>query len=269
MVPQWYCAGDVAVLPRHRRGARSGRLRARLRGPSFVCKQAISPPRATCHHGAVDPEHRAANLLVWDERAPIHARSAFYSVEAFVADPASSRLHPGALGELGQVRGRSLVHLQCHLGVETLSWARLGARRVVGLDFSSAAIEQARTIAGRCGLGDRARFVEADVYDAVRALAGEAPFDIVYVSVGAVCWLPSIRRWADQVAALLAPGGVVYVHPSAPAIRPGAQGHQRIAAGHGSFVASSTLRYRSGKFVNIPSTQRAASCSSSAASLTV
>jgi SAM-dependent methyltransferase len=157
-----------------------------------------------------------ANRRNWDERARVHARSEFYDVEGFVAGRRELWLHPGDVADLGSVTGKSLCQLQCHLGVETLSWARLGASRVVGLDFSRDAIETARSLAERCGLSDRATFVEADVHDAPTALAGHAPFDIVYVSVGAICWLPSIARWAEAVQALLAPGGVLYVREVHP-----------------------------------------------------
>ena len=111
--------------------------------------------------------------------------------------------------------GKSLVQLQCHLGIETLAWARLGAMRVVGLDFSDTALAHARSLAERCGLADRARFVLADVHDAVRALDQHAPFDVVYVSVGALLWLPSVRRWA-QIYDLLCAEGALYVREVHP-----------------------------------------------------
>ncbi|UJR81720.1 class I SAM-dependent methyltransferase [Sandaracinus amylolyticus] len=161
-------------------------------------------------------EHRDTNQRNWDERARIHARSKLYDLDGFVAGAPSIWLHPCERVELGSVEGRSVCQLQCHLGVETLSWARLGASRVVGLDFSRDAIATARDLAERCGLADRARFVESDVHDAERALGDEAPFDVVYVSVGAICWLPSIARWARIVRALLKPGGVLYVREVHP-----------------------------------------------------
>ena len=164
----------------------------------------------------MEREHRDANHENWDERARVHATSKFYDLDGFAAGTRQTCLHPSEPAELGDVVGKSLCHLQCHLGAETLSWARLGAKRVVGLDFSGHAVQIARSLAERCGLSERARFVEADVHDAVSALAGEAPFDVVYVSVGAICWLPSITRWAGIVAALLRPGGVLYVREMHP-----------------------------------------------------
>jgi len=152
------------------------------------------------------------NRRWWDERAPLHVAGDFYDLAGFLADPAASRLRQFEVDEVGDVAGRSLVHPQCHFGLDTLSWARRGAR-VVGLDFSAPAIEAARDIARRAGLG--AEFVVGDVYDAVDLLGGRA-FDIVYTGLGAITWLPDIARWARVMAALTAPGGFLYLaefHP--------------------------------------------------------
>lgn len=157
-------------------------------------------------------ERRAANRANWDERAAVHLRSRFYDVEGWLRDkPGPSRREAEALGD---VAGLRLLHLQCHFGLDTLAWARAGAR-VTGLDFSPAAVAAARDIAERAGLAGRSDFVCADVYDAVEAL-GHAEFDIVYVSLGALCWLPSVERWAAQVGALVAPGGRLYLHDGHP-----------------------------------------------------
>ena len=150
------------------------------------------------------------NRAFWDERVPIHTASDFYDVEGFKAG--REPLQDFELGDLGDVTGLSLVHLQCHFGLDTLSWARHGAR-VTGLDFSAPAIEAARGLAADIGV--EADFICADVYDAPAALGGRS-FDVVYVNVGAINWLPDIRRWAEVVSALLNPGGVLYmkeVHP--------------------------------------------------------
>ncbi len=150
------------------------------------------------------------NRAFWDERVPIHTASEFYDVEGFKAG--REPLEGFELEALGDVSGRSLVHLQCHFALDTLSWARHGAR-VTGLDFSAPAIEAARALAADIGV--EADFVCADVYDAPEVLGGRS-FEIVYVNVGAINWLPDIRRWAGVVDALLEPGGVLYmkeVHP--------------------------------------------------------
>jgi SAM-dependent methyltransferase len=106
------------------------------------------------------------------------------------------------------------VHLQCHFGQDTLSWARLGAA-VTGLDFSPEAVTEARALAADIGI--EADFVVSDVYDAVAALDGRT-FDIVYTGLGALIWLPDIDRWAAVVAELLAPGGFLYLSEFHPII---------------------------------------------------
>jgi SAM-dependent methyltransferase len=151
-----------------------------------------------------------ANRAWWDERVPIHVGSAFYDVEGFRAG--GSSLRPFEVEEVGDVSGKRLVHLQCHFGLDTLSWARAGAS-VVGLDFSPPAVEAATKLAEETGLG--ARFVCANLYGAVEALDGER-FEIVYTGLGAVNWLPDLPRWAEIAAELLEPGGFLYLsefHP--------------------------------------------------------
>ena len=142
----------------------------------------------------------------------IHLVSRFYDVEGWLRDERGPR--PREVAALGDVSGLRLLHLQCHFGLDTLAWARAGAE-VTGLDFSPAAIEAARHLAQRAGLADRATFVCGDVLDAAAAL-GHETFDVVYVSLGALCWLPSVDRWASQVAALVEPGGRFYLHDGHP-----------------------------------------------------
>jgi SAM-dependent methyltransferase len=157
-------------------------------------------------------ERLEANRASWDERTAVHLESRFYDVEGWLRDRRGPR--PRELEALGDVSGLKLLHLQCHFGLDTLAWARAGAI-VTGLDFSPAAIAAARDLAERSGLSGAAEFVCADVYDAVDAL-GHETFDIVYVSLGALCWLPSVDRWAGQVGALVTPGGRLYVHDGHP-----------------------------------------------------
>ncbi|WP_405586569.1 class I SAM-dependent methyltransferase [Streptomyces sp. NBC_01092] len=155
-----------------------------------------------------------ANRALWDERVPLHAVGAFYDLDGFRAgtDP----LRDFERAEVGDVTGRSLLHLQCHMGLDTLSWARHGAARVVGLDFSAPAVDAARALAADLGLGpDRAAFVASDVYDAADAVP-DPSYDIVYTGGGALCWLPDLTRWAETAASLVAPGGFLYLaefHP--------------------------------------------------------
>lgn len=157
-------------------------------------------------------EMLGANLENWDERVAIHVGSRFYDVERWLADRPGPR--DREVAALGDVSGLDLVHLQCHFGLDTLAWAEAGAR-VTGLDFSPSAVATAQDLAVRAGLDDRSRFVCAPVYDAAQVL-GTSSFDVVYVSLGALCWLPSVGRWADQVAALLRPGGRLYLHDGHP-----------------------------------------------------
>lgn len=150
------------------------------------------------------------NRAMWDEKTPLHVASEAYDVAGFKAGRMALRAHETA--DLGDVAGKDLVHLQCHFGLDTLSWGRLGAR-VTGLDFSEPAVRAAEELAREIGV--EARFVVSDVYDAVEAL-GQRTFDIVYTGVGALCWLPDIRRWARVVHDLLRPGGQLYLfefHP--------------------------------------------------------
>jgi SAM-dependent methyltransferase len=158
-------------------------------------------------------DYRAVNLANWDERAPAHAASPDYDVARFADDPSflSSvvRFDRPLLGDVSGLRG---VHLQCHIGTDTISLARLGAT-MTGLDFSAASLAEARRLVGRAG--PAVDFVEADVYDAVKVL-GAGQFDLVFTGVGALCWLPSIRRWADVVGGLLRPGGRLFLREGHP-----------------------------------------------------
>ena len=159
--------------------------------------------------GGQDEDWREQNRAMWDATLPGHLKSPVYDVEALRQGALS--LQKLEVEDLGDVSGKGLVHLQCHFGLDTLSWARLGAE-VTGLDFSGEAIAAAEGLARETGL--EARFVTADVYDAPTVL-GET-YDIVYTGVGALCWLPDMDRWARVVRALLKPGGELYLfefHP--------------------------------------------------------
>lgn len=158
-------------------------------------------------------DSREINRRHWDERAPAHAASPDYGLDRFVADPTRLsdviRFDVPRLGDISGLRG---LHLQCHIGTDTISLSRLGAR-MTGLDFSPPAVDEARRLAERCN--DPTTFVVADAYDAVEALGGEQ-FDLVFTGIGALCWLPDIDRWADVVSRLLAPGGRLFVREGHP-----------------------------------------------------
>ena len=153
------------------------------------------------------------NRANWDERAVPHAESADYAVERFVREPDFlSDVVRFDLPRLGDVRGRRGVHLQCHIGTDTLSLHRLGAR-MTGLDFSAAAIVQARELAARAGAD--IDYVQSELYAAPDLLPAGA-YDLVFTGIGALCWLPDVRRWADIVATLLAPGGRLFLREGHP-----------------------------------------------------
>lgn len=155
----------------------------------------------------------AINKAMWDERAPAHAASVDYGFDRFIGDPAYlSHVVRFDRPRLGDVTGLRGVHLQCHIGTDTLSVARLGAR-MTGLDFSSAALAHARRLAERTGTG--IDFHEAEVYDAVNVLGPET-YDLVYTGVGALCWLPNVARWARVVTDLLRPGGRLFIRELHP-----------------------------------------------------
>lgn len=195
----------------------------------------------------LDPETRqmiAANEADWDARAPLHAASRFYS------QPAEFWFADYEWEDLGPLDGRDVLHLQCHLGTETIAFARRGAR-VAGLDLSMKSLEAARQIAADAEVD--VEYVHANVYDAVGALRCRQ-FDVVYTGKGALCYLPDLRQWAKVVYDLLKPGGSLYVvefHPLLSALhevaRPGDTDDLTLRAdyleGRGPIAHDSTLTY--------------------------
>lgn len=169
-------------------------------------------------HVDVDWDHaRATNRANWDDRVPIHEGA--YAIDA-LADPGhrSDVVRedlPALMPWLpnGSLAGLDVCHLQCHIGTDTVSLAREGAR-LTGVDFSPAALTSAAGLAARLGLD--VTWVEIDVLDARAAVTGD--FDVVYTSIGTICWLPDLDRWAAQVAGLLRPGGVFFIRDGHPAL---------------------------------------------------
>jgi len=163
------------------------------------------------------PQHEASfadNQRLWDAWTVVHRDGDFYDLAGFRAGGVRLREHE--IATVGDVRGRRLLHLQCHFGIDTLSWARLGAV-VTGADFSPAAVALARDLATDLGFGD-ARFVEANIYDLPDVL--DETFDVVYTSRGVLGWLPDISAWARVVARFVRPGGrffITEIHPIAQA----------------------------------------------------
>ena len=152
----------------------------------------------------------ATNRTKWDERAPFHASSSFYDLDWVVAG--RDDLRPWEDGELGQLDNLDVIHLQCHIGTDTVALARRGAR-TVGLDFSQPALDVAESLAQRCGL--LIDWICTDVYEAATAV-GDRRFDVVYTGMGSLDWLPDLYRWAEVVSKLLRSGGMLYItelHP--------------------------------------------------------
>jgi len=160
-----------------------------------------------------EPDYLRANRANWDDRALVHAASPDYEVQSFLDDPEHlSGVVRFDRPRLGDVAGLEGVHLQSHIGTDTLSLARLGAR-MTGLDLSPQSVFEARRLAAATGA--EVDYVVSDVYDAPKALGGRT-FDFAYVSLGAISWLPSVDRWAEVVAAVLRPGGRLFIRDTHP-----------------------------------------------------
>ena len=148
------------------------------------------------------------NRALWDEIAPVHF-NAYREVD--ILRGGGIALDELELQEVGDVRGKTLLHLQCHIGTDTLSWARLGAI-VTGVDFSPQSLAYARQLQQELGLD--ASFVQSNIYDLPDVLDGQ--FDVVYTSRGVLCWLRDLDAWAEIIAHYLKPGGIFYIMESHP-----------------------------------------------------
>jgi SAM-dependent methyltransferase len=175
-----------------------------------------------------EPSWLAANRANWNERVPIHLAAPFYDFDSLRRG--EGKLYAIEEAELGSVAGLRILHLQCHIGTDTLVFPQRGAPEVVGVDFSEPAIQAARALAGELGLTDRSRFVLSDIYTAPETLLEPASFDLVYSTWGTISWLPDIVAWAGVVGHFLKPGGRLYLadsHPGALVFddgRPGVDG---------------------------------------------
>jgi SAM-dependent methyltransferase len=192
----------------------------------------------------------AANKRNWDARAPIHVHSEFYGIGE--RDPLTW-FAPFEWRDLGELAGRHLLHLQSHLGCETMAFALKGAH-TTGLDFSGVSVLEAQRIACEAGLA--IDYVNADVYQAVEML-GTQRFDVIYTGKGALCYLPDLALWAQTIVRLLKPGGFLYVaefHPLLNALgtttKPGLSDELLIRhdylGGHGAVERDSTHSYTDG-----------------------
>mgnify|MGYP000740080295 CR=1 FL=1 len=158
-------------------------------------------------------EYLAINQATWNKRTRIHLASEFYDVDGFVAGKSS--LNPLEVSLVGEVKGKSLLHLQCHFGQDTISFARMGAE-VTGVDLSDVAIENANTLVNRINQENdealSARFIQSDVC----SFESTQLFDHVFTSYGTIIWLPDLTPWAKTIASSLKKGGqftIVDFHP--------------------------------------------------------
>ena len=154
-------------------------------------------------------EYMEKNKALWNELTPIHANADFYKLKEFKAG--ESKLKSIELEEVGDVTGKSLLHLQCHFGMDTLSWAQLGAN-VTGVDISDEAIALARSLSEELDI--EAEFIISNVYDLPQVL--DKKFDVVFMSYGVLCWLPDLKKWAEIITGYLRPGGFFYIVEAHP-----------------------------------------------------
>lgn len=156
-----------------------------------------------------DNKYLEVNKSLWNGKTELHVNSDFYDVEGF--KKGKSSLNHLELDSLGDVSGKSLLHLQCHFGLDSLSWSRLGAK-VTGIDLSDKAIDTARGLNDELGLD--AKFICSDLYNLPNVL--DEKFDIVFTSYGTIAWLPDLNKWAEVVSHFLKQGGVFFMaefHP--------------------------------------------------------
>lgn len=153
------------------------------------------------------------NEANWDGRADIHINGGYQGIDDLVSD--NSAITPELAQDthrFGDLSGKDVIHLQCHLGTDTIGFARLGASRVVGIDLSSNSLAYARNIAAKAGTD--VDYIKANVYDARQAVEGD--FDLVYTSIGVLVWLPDVESWARTVVSLLKPGGMFFIRDDHP-----------------------------------------------------
>ncbi len=160
-------------------------------------------------------EYQKNNQANWNDRARVHVTSEMYGLANYIEEPERiSDVVSFDAPLIGDIKGKSAVHLQCHIGTDTISLARLGAVDVAGLDFSETAVAEARKFSEACGA--QVEYVAGNVYDAPELLGRQ--FDLVYTGVGAINWIADLDRWAAAVAGCLKPGGQFYIremHPMA------------------------------------------------------
>ncbi|GAB5538340.1 MAG: class I SAM-dependent methyltransferase [Salibacteraceae bacterium] len=156
-------------------------------------------------------DYKEINRKLWNDKVDAHLNSKFYNVDEFIKG--QSVLNDIELELLQNVSGKSVLHLQCHFGQDSIELSRMGAR-VGGVDLSDRSIEKAKWLAKQCGTSTE--FICCDVYESVNQL--DESFDTVFTSYGTVGWLPDIQRWAHTVNHFLKPGGAFVIADFHPVI---------------------------------------------------
>lgn len=156
-------------------------------------------------------EYIETNRKRWDELADIHINSDFYNVKEFKSG--KNTIGNIELDEVGDVKSKKMLHLQCHFGLDTLSWARLGAF-TTGVDFSDRAIYHAKNLSKEVGINSN--FIQSDLYDLREKPIEPNSFDIVFTSHGTIYWLPDLKEWANIISHFLKQGGIFYIMDSHP-----------------------------------------------------
>lgn len=158
----------------------------------------------------IENEYLEVNRKLWNAKTPHHVTSDFYDNDSFIAG--KSTLKEVEIGLLGDIKGKSVLHLQCHFGQDTMSMSRMGAK-CTGVDFSDVAMDKARELNIQLALD--ATFICSDVYKLPEVL--DEKFDIVFTTYGVLGWLPDMQRWANVVSHFLKPSGklvLVELHPA-------------------------------------------------------
>lgn len=156
-----------------------------------------------------EKNYKEINRKSWNQRVDVHMDSDFYDMEGFLSGKTS--LNSIEMELLGDIRGKEILHLQCHFGQDTISLAREGAI-VTGVDLSDKAIDRAKALASQCDV--EVSFIQCDIYDLPNHL--DRQYDIVFTSYGTIGWLPDLDKWASVVSRYLRPQGqfvIVEFHP--------------------------------------------------------
>lgn len=152
------------------------------------------------------------NEANWDDRSAVHVASGYGIDELLANDSTISDEIAQDIHRFGDLSQKDIIHLQCHIGTDTIGFKRRGAQRVVGVDLSNQSLTYARDLADRAGVP--IEYIHANVYDARQAVTGM--FDVVYTAIGVLCWLPDIDEWAQVVASLMKPGGMFFIRDDHP-----------------------------------------------------